>query len=75
MTAEGTKIRIRFKHADGLAAKGEKLTGFAIAGEDKTFVYADAQNRRRFGGRSEPRCAEPRRRSVWVGGKFDREPV
>jgi sialate O-acetylesterase len=43
-TIEGNKIRIHFKHVDGgLVAKGgEGLTGFAIAGEDRKFVWAEA---------------------------------
>lgn len=41
---EGNKIRIYFKHVgSGLMAKGEKLTGFAIAGEDGKFVWANAE--------------------------------
>ncbi|NDW08587.1 sialate O-acetylesterase [Dysgonomonas sp. 520] len=41
---EGNKIRIRFKHTDnGLKAKnGAKLKGFAIAGSDHKFYWADA---------------------------------
>ncbi len=43
MKKEGDKIRLTFKHTGtGLAAKGEKIVGFAIAGEDKNFVWADA---------------------------------
>ena len=44
MAVEGETIRIRFKHTDGgLAARGgEPLKGFAIAGEDRKFVEADA---------------------------------
>jgi sialate O-acetylesterase len=45
-TVEGDVVRIRFKYADGgLVAKGggEKLMGFAVAGEDKKFVWADAK--------------------------------
>jgi sialate O-acetylesterase len=43
MKVEGNKVRLSFKHVGGgLAAKGEKLTGFAVAGEDKKFVWADA---------------------------------
>ncbi|TWT79876.1 Glycosyl hydrolases family 2, sugar binding domain [Planctomycetes bacterium CA13] len=34
---------VKFKHVGaGLVAKGDKLKGFAIAGDDKTFVWADA---------------------------------
>jgi sialate O-acetylesterase len=43
MKAEGDKIRITFKHANGgLKAKGDELKGFAIAGEDRKFVWAKA---------------------------------
>ena len=43
MTIEGRSIRLHFKHVGGgLVAKDSKLTGFAIAGEDKKFVWADA---------------------------------
>jgi sialate O-acetylesterase len=44
MKIEDNKIRIFFEHVyDGLVVKnGEKLKGFAIAGEDKQFVWADA---------------------------------
>jgi sialate O-acetylesterase len=41
---EGDKIRIKFKYADiGLEAKDGEPTGFAIAGEDRKFVWADAR--------------------------------
>lgn len=44
MTVEGSAIRLKFKHVNGgLVSKGEKLAGFAIAGEDKNFVWADAK--------------------------------
>ncbi len=44
MKIEGDKIRIKFDHADsGLMAKGGDLKGFAIAGEDKKFVWANAK--------------------------------
>jgi sialate O-acetylesterase len=36
-------IELSFNFADGLKAKGEKLTGFAIAGADKKFYWADAK--------------------------------
>ena len=44
MKVEGGKIRLSFNHVGGgLVAKGGgKLTGFAIAGADKKFVWADA---------------------------------
>jgi sialate O-acetylesterase len=44
MTRQGNTIRISFDHVGGgLAPKGDKLTGFAVAGADKTFVWADAR--------------------------------
>ncbi|HEY3415238.1 MAG TPA: sialate O-acetylesterase [Armatimonadota bacterium] len=45
MTVEGQTIRLRFTHlGGGLVAKdGEALTGFAIAGNDKKFTWADAR--------------------------------
>jgi sialate O-acetylesterase len=44
MKIEGKTIRLYFRHVGGgLTAKGEeKLRGFAIAGPDKKFVWADA---------------------------------
>ena len=44
MKIEGNTIRLSFSHlGGGLAAKGEKLTGFAIAGEDRKWHWADAK--------------------------------
>jgi len=44
MTVEGRAIRLRFKHAEGgLITRGERPIGFAIAGEDRSFVWADAK--------------------------------
>ena len=45
MRKDGDKIAVEFAYADGgLAARdGGKLKGFAIAGEDKKFVWADAR--------------------------------
>ena len=44
MKVEGSAIRLTFDHTDsGLLAKGgDRLMGFAIAGEDRRFVWADA---------------------------------
>ena len=43
MKVDGDKIHLEFDHAaGGLLAKGDKLAGFAIAGEDHKFVWADA---------------------------------
>ena len=44
MEINGSDIEIAFNHVGkGLQVKGEKLTGFQIAGEDKKFYWADAQ--------------------------------
>ncbi|MEI7901229.1 MAG: 9-O-acetylesterase, partial [bacterium] len=44
MKAEDNSIRLSFDHVGGgLVAKGDKLTGFAVAGADKKFVWADAK--------------------------------
>ncbi|QDU27402.1 hypothetical protein ETAA8_24890 [Anatilimnocola aggregata] len=41
---EAGKAIVSFKHVDkGLETRGEKLTGFAIAGDDGKFVWADAK--------------------------------
>ncbi len=43
MEITGNVVRLTFDHAQsGLVAKGDKLTGFAIAGADRKFVWADA---------------------------------
>ncbi len=43
MKIKGSEAVLRFDHADGgLTAKGGELKGFAIAGEDKKFVWAKA---------------------------------
>jgi sialate O-acetylesterase len=44
MTQEGNRIRVKFDHTDGgLVVKGNKLEGFAVAGETKKFVWAQAR--------------------------------
>ncbi|KPK45084.1 MAG: hypothetical protein AMJ65_01115, partial [Phycisphaerae bacterium SG8_4] len=45
MKAEGGKIRLSFDHVGGglVAAGGEQLKGFAVAGADRKFVWADAK--------------------------------
>jgi sialate O-acetylesterase len=44
MKVEGNKARIAFKHVGGgLEARGDRLAGFSIAGEDKAFVWAEAK--------------------------------
>jgi sialate O-acetylesterase len=43
-SVEGNKVILTFDHATGgLEAKGDKLTGFTIAGEEGKFVDADAK--------------------------------
>jgi sialate O-acetylesterase len=43
MKVDGSRVRVSFKQAGGgLVAKGEKLSGFSVAGEDRVFVWADA---------------------------------
>ncbi len=44
MKVEGNKVRLSFKHVGtGLVARGDRLTGFAVAGEDGKFVWAEAK--------------------------------
>lgn len=41
---QGGELLLRFDHVGaGLEARGGKLTGFAVCGDDKQFVWADAQ--------------------------------
>ena len=43
MTREGNTIRLHFDHVGGgLVARGGMLQGFAVAGADRRFVWADA---------------------------------
>lgn len=43
MKVEGNQAILRFQHTgSGLIVKGDRLTGFTIAGEDRKFVNADA---------------------------------
>jgi sialate O-acetylesterase len=41
----GNEIVVRFDHADGLTSRspGGKVGGFAVAGADRRFVWADAR--------------------------------
>jgi sialate O-acetylesterase len=44
MQVKGNEIQLQFKSVDkGLVCKGDQLKGFAIAGADKKFVWADAK--------------------------------
>lgn len=43
-TREGQGVRIRYDHlGGGLVVRGDKLAGFAVAGANQRFVWADAQ--------------------------------
>lgn len=65
-------IRLTFDHlGGGLVAKGEKLTGFAIAGEDQKFVWANARIEGNTILISSPVIAEP----VAVRYAWDVNPV
>jgi len=45
MSIEGNKVRLKFKHVDGgfILKDGTEPVGFAIAGEDRKFVWAKAE--------------------------------
>lgn len=44
MAIEGSSIRLKFDHAENMVAKGGgELTGFAISGPDKKFVWGNAK--------------------------------
>ena len=43
MKIEGQKIRLTFDFAKGLHAQGEPPVGFAIAGADRAFYFAQAK--------------------------------
>jgi len=45
MKIDGNKAIVEFSHADkGLMQKGDTLKGFVVAGSDKKFYFADANN-------------------------------
>ncbi|MBM3860131.1 MAG: sialate O-acetylesterase [Verrucomicrobia bacterium] len=70
MNVEGSSIRLRFTHTTGgLKAKdGSELKGFAIAGEDQKFVWADAKVDGETIIVSSPRVAKPVAvRYAWAG--------
>jgi sialate O-acetylesterase len=43
MKIEGSAIRVKFTHAEGMIAKDPPLKWFQIAGADQNFVDADAK--------------------------------
>lgn len=56
----GNEVRIEFDNVgEGLIVRGERLTGFAIAGEDKRFVWADATVDGNVVSLTSPYIAEP----------------
>jgi sialate O-acetylesterase len=60
MSIETNAMRVRFDHVGkGLRVDGDRLSGFAVAGEDRQFVWAEA----RIDGNdvvvSSPRVARP----------------
>ncbi|MEX2381241.1 MAG: sialate O-acetylesterase [Opitutales bacterium] len=60
MRVRGNEIRLVFDHAGGgLIARGDKLIGFAIAGEDRKFVWADAEIRANMVIVSSPEVENP----------------
>ena len=72
LKVDGNKIRLKFDHVDGgLVAKGGKLAGFAIAGEDHKFVWADAVIDDKTVVVSSPEVAKP----VAVRYAWDSNPV
>jgi sialate O-acetylesterase len=57
---EDGRVRLSFRHSEGLKAKdGDKLKGFAIAGADKKFVWANAAIEGDHIVVSSPEVAEP----------------
>lgn len=52
-------IQLHFDHATGLRAQGGVLRGFAIAGEDRKFVWADAIIKERTVWVSSPQIGKP----------------
>lgn len=60
-TVDGDKVRVSFTHVgQGLTQRhGDKLQGFAIAGEDKQFHWADAQIDGSSVVLSSPKVAKP----------------
>jgi sialate O-acetylesterase len=72
MEIKDSSIVLYFKHVDGgLVAKDEKFAGFAIAGEDKKFVWADARVEGDTIVVSSPEVAKP----VAVRYGWDKNPI
>ena len=57
---DGNEVTLSFEHVDGgLRAEGGELTGFAVAGADRKFVWASARIEGRKVVVSSPEVAEP----------------
>jgi len=59
MRRQGNRIVLEFEYAEGLSARGRELKGFAIAGADRRFVWADARIEGHTVVVSSPQVAEP----------------
>ncbi len=60
MTVEGSSIRLKFTHAEGLkSGDGQPLKYFAIAGDDHKFIWADAKIETDSVVVSSPQVAKP----------------
>lgn len=59
MRRQGNRIVLEFDHAEGLSGRGGQLKGFAIAGADRRFVWAEARIEGDTVVVSSPQVAEP----------------
>lgn len=60
MSTQEASVEVRFTHADGLRSSNEKpLAGFAIAGEDRKFHWAQAEIRGNTVSLSSPEVPNP----------------
>ena len=68
---EGPRARIRFRHRRAACEPldGGALRGFAIAGEDRKFVWAEAADRWRYGRGLEPAGSQTRGGPLRLGGQ------
>ncbi|HEX4146415.1 MAG TPA: sialate O-acetylesterase [Pirellulales bacterium] len=72
MSVEGDRVRLQFAHAAGLAAEGGRPRGFAIAGDDRKFVWATAQIDGESVIVSAPEVPQPRAvRYAWANNPGD----
>ena len=76
MSVDGDKAILRFKHVgSGLVAKDGPLTGFTVAGEDKKFHAATADDRGRYGRGDLRQSGQAGRGALRLGRLSGREPV